>query len=321
MRIWAAGCIALAISLLLVPLVRRCAIRWRFYDMPNARKVHRTPLPLLGGTAIVAGFLAASLLVSPPSGPGAPVYWSIFGGTLMLYAIGTVDDFFKTRRRDFSAGVRLLVQVGAATWVALAGGKVHTLSVPFGGGHYVVLPAAISWPLTVIWIVGVINVFNFLDGLDGLAAGIGVISGVTLTLFAYKAGDTQSAVLAAGLAGGALGFLRYNFYPARIIMGDAGSTCIGFVLAAVSALGAYKSATLVSIVVPVLALGLPIFDAIRVVIGRARRRQPVYRPDQTHSHHRLLNAGFSQVQTVTVLYLVSACFALASVILMLVQRG
>jgi len=320
MTILVACLISLVVSLTLVPHIRKLAIRWNFVDLPNARKIHREPLPLLGGLAIMAGFIVSSLTLELWNKSLPPVYLGIMGGTLMLYAIGMVDDYYKTRQKDFSPGLRLIVQIAAASLVAWTGGTVHTLTVPFGG-HYIVLAAGVSWPLTVLWIVGVINVYNFLDGLDGLAAGIGTISALTLVFFAWSTGDVQSAILAAALAGGTMGFLRFNFYPARIIMGDAGSTTIGFILASVAAVGAFKSATLISIVVPVLALGLPIFDAIWVVIGRLIRGKPVYRPDQTHGHHRLLKAGFSQVQTVTLLYLVSFCFSLASIIVVLLQRA
>lgn len=321
MEIFVACAIAFIISILLVPRARQLALRWQFVDMPNSRKVHKEPLPLLGGLAIVAGFLISSLVMTRHAGPIPPVYRGIAVGTLMLYAIGMVDDFYKTRKRDFSPLIRLIVQILAASLVALSGGAVHTLTMPFGNGHYVLLSPLVSWPLTVVWIVGVINVYNFLDGLDGLAAGIGTISAFTMVFFAWRTGDMQSAIWAAALAGGAMGFLRYNFYPARIIMGDAGSTAIGFVLASVATVGAFKSATVLSIVVPVLALGVPIFDAIRVVIGRAIRGKPIHQADQTHGHHWLLRAGFSQVQTVALLYLVSVCFSLASIIFILLDHA
>ncbi|QSO48997.1 MraY family glycosyltransferase [Alicyclobacillus mengziensis] len=310
---------ALAISIILVPYIRRLAIKWNFVDLPNPRKVHKEPLPLLGGMAILVGFVISSTIFSFIDKPVPSVYYGLMGGTFLLYSVGMIDDYYKTRRRDFSAGIRIIAQTAAAILVIWSGGTVHTLTVPFGGGHYILLPRAIAWILTVTWIVGVINVYNFLDGLDGLAAGIGTISSLTMVFFAWKTGDLQSAIWAAALAGGAMGFLRYNFFPARIIMGDAGSTMLGFVLASVAAVGAFKSATVVSIVVPVLALGVPIFDAIRVVIGRAIHGQPIYRADQTHGHHWLLRAGFSQVQTVTLLYIVSVCFSLASVIVVLMH--
>ncbi|QSO54476.1 undecaprenyl/decaprenyl-phosphate alpha-N-acetylglucosaminyl 1-phosphate transferase [Alicyclobacillus curvatus] len=310
---------ALLISIVLVPYIRRLAIKWKFVDLPNARKVHKEPLPLLGGLAILAGFVISSSVFSIVDKPVPSVYYGLLGGTFLLYGVGMIDDYYKTRRRDFSAGIRIIAQTLAAVLVIWSGGTVHTLTVPFGGGHYILLPHAVAWILTVIWIVGVINVYNFLDGLDGLAAGIGTISSLTMVFFAWKTGDLQSAIWAAALAGGAMGFLRYNFYPARIIMGDAGSTMLGFVLASVAVIGAFKSATVVSIVVPVLALGVPIFDAIRVVIGRLMHGQPIYRADQTHGHHWLLRAGFSQVQTVTLLYIISVCFSLASVIVVLLH--
>ncbi|KPV43884.1 MraY family glycosyltransferase [Alicyclobacillus ferrooxydans] len=309
--------VAFLISVILVPYIRRLAIKWKFVDLPNSRKVHKEPLPLLGGMAILAGFVISSAIFSAIRHPIPSVYYGILGGTLVLYSVGMVDDFYKTRRKDFSAGIRIIAQTVAAILVIWTGGTVHTLTVPFGGGHYISLPHELAWVLTVVWIVGVINVFNFLDGLDGLAAGVGTISALTLVVFAWKTGDMQSAMWAAALAGGCVGFLRYNFYPAKIIMGDAGSTMIGFILASVATIGAFKSATIVSIIVPVLALGVPIFDAIRVVIGRLLKGQPVYKADQSHSHHRLLHAGFSQVQTVTLLYIVSLCFSLASIIVVL----
>jgi UDP-N-acetylmuramyl pentapeptide phosphotransferase/UDP-N-acetylglucosamine-1-phosphate transferase len=310
---------AFTISIVLVPFVRKLALQWGFVDLPNSRKIHKEPLPLLGGMAILAGFLVSSAIFTCFHQSVPHVFYGLMGGSLLLYAVGMVDDFYKTRKRDFSPGIRLIAQTIAAILVIWSGGTVHTLTVPFGAGHYILLPQLVAYITTVVWIVGVVNVFNFLDGVDGLAAGIGTISSLTMVFFAWKTGSVQSAIWAAALAGGAFGFLRYNFYPAKIIMGDAGSTMMGFVLASVATIGAFKSATVVSIVTPVLILGVPIFDAVQVVIGRLLHGHPVYRADQTHGHHRLLRAGFSQVQTVTLLYLVSVCFSLASIIVVLSQ--
>ncbi|MCL6600488.1 MAG: undecaprenyl/decaprenyl-phosphate alpha-N-acetylglucosaminyl 1-phosphate transferase [Alicyclobacillus macrosporangiidus] len=311
---------AFAVSWLLVPPLRRVALRWRFVDLPNARKVHKQPLPLLGGAAILAGFLAASLAGSLRLGHVPRVYWGMLAGSVLLFTIGLVDDYYKTRGRDFPASPRFVTQLIAAAVVAGCGGTVRGFSMPFGHPHFVQFPAFISILVTLVWIVGVINVFNFLDGLDGLAAGIASISAGTLLFIAIIKGDAASALWAAALTGAALGFLRHNFYPARIIMGDAGSTLLGFLLASIAVIGAFKSATVVSIFVPVLALGVPILDGLRVVIRRALEGRPVYKPDKTHGHHRLLSSGFSQVQAVTFMYLLSACFSLASMILVLLQR-
>ncbi len=320
MQNWLPGIIAFLIAFLLVPILRKYALRWHFVDMPNARKIHRDPLPLLGGVAIVAGFLVAGFAFSAISGNLPKPYIGVFIGAAILFAIGLVDDFYKTRKKDFSAGIRFILQIVSATLVALFGGTIRGFTSPIGHHDFMALPVSLSLIITVVWIVGVINVFNFLDGVDGLAAGIAAISACTLLFIAILKGDITSAVLASCLMGSSLGFLRHNFYPARIIMGDAGSTVIGFLLASISVIGAFKSATLVSIIVPVLALGVPIFDGIRVVIERAIQGKPVYKPDQNHGHHRLLKAGFSQVQTVAVMYIVSACFSLASMIVVLLAR-
>jgi len=316
------GLTAFVLSFVAVPLLRKFALRYQFVDQPGQRKIHKEPLPLLGGAAIFGGFALASVLGLVTGAMNAvrfPYYGLLLGASL-LFLIGLVDDYFKTRGQDFSAAVRFGVQIVAAGLVAFSGGTVHGLGLPFGNHHYVAFPHYLAILVTIVWIVGVVNVFNFLDGVDGLAAGIGAISALTLFLIAVLKHDAFSAVMSISLVGACLGFLRHNFYPARIIMGDAGSTVIGFLLASISVIGALKSATVVSVLVPVLALGVPIFDGLRVVFVRALRGQPVYQADKTHGHHRLLSAGFSQVQTVTLMYIVSACFSLVSMIVVLLDH-
>ncbi|CAM3696046.1 glycosyltransferase family 4 protein [Alicyclobacillus pomorum] len=320
MFVWMSGLIAFIVSWATIPYIRRLAFRWNFVDQPNQRKVHKSPLPLLGGVSMFAAFVLAATWVTVLHGSLPDVYFGILMGACLLFGIGLVDDYYKSRAKDFSPWPRLLMQIAAAALVALFGGTVRGFSSPFGTHGFVQFPHFVSVAVTIVWIVGVINVFNFLDGLDGLAAGIACISAVTLMFIALVKGDTNSAIWAAAVAGAALGFLRHNFYPARIIMGDAGSTLLGFLLAAIAVIGAFKSATVISIFVPILALGVPIFDAVRVVIRRAMAGKPVYKPDKTHGHHRLLNAGFSQVQAVTFMYLLSACCSLASMIIVLLQR-
>ncbi|MCF8564055.1 undecaprenyl/decaprenyl-phosphate alpha-N-acetylglucosaminyl 1-phosphate transferase [Alicyclobacillus tolerans] len=314
------GVFAFIITWLLVPGVRKLALRWAFVDLPNSRKIHQDPLPLLGGVGIFAGFLVASLVSLTIVRDVNHAYTGLLLGAVILFGIGLVDDFFKSRGRDFPAGPRFLLQIAAASLVALFGGTVHGFSVPFGYAHYVTFPNYLAVTVTLVWIVGVINVFNFLDGVDGLAAGIAAISGGTLVFIALVKGELGPALWAAAVTGAALGFLRHNFYPARIIMGDAGSTLLGFLLASISVIGAFKSATAISIFVPVLALGVPIFDGLRVVIKRVWEGKPPYKPDKSHGHHQLLGAGLNQVQTVAFMYLVSLAFSLASMIVVLWQR-
>lgn len=320
MLVWMSGLTAFVVCFATVPYIRRLAFRWKFLDQPNSRKIHKDPIPLLGGVSIFIAFLAATGAVALFQHQLSPPHIGVLLGALLLFGIGLVDDYYKTRGRDFSPFPRLVMQLVSAGLVAGFGGTVSKLSVPFGHHAFVAIPHWLSIVITIVWIVGVINVFNFLDGLDGLAAGIASIAAMTLMFVALIKGDLDSAVWAAAVSGAALGFLRHNFYPARIIMGDAGSTLLGFLLASIAAIGAFKSATLISICVPVLALGVPIFDGLIVVIKRALAGKPVYKPDKTHGHHRLLAAGFSQVQAVTVMYLISVCLSLASMIVVLLQR-
>lgn len=314
------GIVAFLIAWMLIPPLRKLAIHWQFVDRPNQRKVHKDPLPMLGGAAIFAGFLVATLASYKYWISAGQAYIGLIIGATLLFAIGLVDDFYKTRGRDFPSSPRLVVQIIAAAMVAIYGGSVQGFTMPYPHTHYVQFSHVLSITLTIIWIVGVINVFNFIDGLDGLSAGVSSISAMTLVFVALLKGDTASAIWAVALAGAALGFLKHNFYPARIIMGDAGSTVIGFLLGAISVIGAFKSVTVISVFVPVLALGVPIFDGLRVVIRRVLRGQHPHKPDRTHGHHKLLDAGLTQVQTVAVMYLVSACLSLTSLILLLVNR-
>lgn len=320
MPLWLSGVIAFLVAFVLAPQMRALAIKLKFVDLPNDRKIHRDPLPLLGGAAMFAGVVVIAIVAFAWKDWLKTPYVGVMIGALLLFCIGMLDDYFKTRGKDFSVSIRFGVQILSALLIPLFGGGVHGFTSPIGHHHYIALPTVLSVLITVLWVVGVTNVFNFLDGVDGLAAGIAAISATTLFFIALIKGDALSAWFAIGVTGAAIGFLRHNFYPARIIMGDAGSTVLGYLLAAIASVGAFKSATVLSVGVPVLALGVPIFDAVRVVLVRARAGKPVYKPDQSHVHHWLLRSGLTQVQTVTVVYLISACFSLASMIVLLLNR-
>ncbi|MFD1673302.1 glycosyltransferase family 4 protein [Alicyclobacillus fodiniaquatilis] len=319
MPLWLSGIIAFLVAFILAPRMRSLAMKWKFVDLPNERKIHRDPLPLLGGVAMFAGVLVVALVGLFWNNWLKTPYLGVLIGAAMLFGIGMLDDYFKTRGKDFSVSIRFGVQILSALLIPLFGGGIQGFTAPFGDHHFTAIPTALSVVITVVWVVGVTNVFNFLDGVDGLAAGIAAISATTLFFIALIKGDALSAWFSLGVAGASIGFLRHNFYPARIIMGDAGSTVLGYLLAAIASVGAFKSATIISIAVPILALGVPIFDAVRVVFVRARAGKPVYKPDQSHVHHHLLRAGLTQVQTVTVVYLISVCFSLASVIVLLLN--
>lgn len=308
----------------LVPLMRKLAIRTGFVDMPTERKSHKNPLPMLGGAAMILGFMMTTLtirhFVFPSPLRSDPAFNGLLIGSFLMFAVGMIDDYAKTRQRDFPAWPKFLVQVLAAVLLVYSGTTIKGIEDPLHASYYITFSGWLSDLLTVVWIVGIVNVFNFLDGLDGLAGGIAAMSASTLLIISTIKGDMASAISAATLIGVCLAFLRFNFYPARIIMGDAGSTFIGYVLGAIAVMGAFKSATVISIFVPVLALGVPIFDAIYVVCKRVIEKRPVYKADRSHSHYRLMASGLTQIQTVSVLYIVALGFSLASIAIALVNR-
>ncbi len=290
--------IAFVVTLAVTPLMRWLALRSGIIDKPGHRKVHRAPIPYLGGVAIFAGFAVAAILVVPGS---RPLNGLLFGAACILI-LGLLDDIL-----DIPAKVKLGGQVLVALVFALTspGNTIDFFTNPFSGEML-----SIGWlniPLTVFWIVAVINAVNLIDGMDGLAAGISFIAAVVLMFFAREQMYGAAAVIiSAALAGSCLGFLQFNFHPAKIFMGDAGSMLLGFVLAAVSVQGTMKSAAAISLLVPFLALMLPIFDTASAIVRRALRRQPVFKADREHIHHRLLAIGLSHRQAVLVMYLVGA---------------
>jgi UDP-GlcNAc:undecaprenyl-phosphate/decaprenyl-phosphate GlcNAc-1-phosphate transferase len=298
-----------------VPYIRKLAIRIGFVDRPNQRKIHKEPIPLLGGLSIYFGFVITSAIF----GDAGSTLFGIATGGLVIFAIGVLDDFYKTRGRDFKAWPKFVMQIIAAVILMLYGVRISGVNLPLGHGYFT-FPLYVSVLATVVWVVAITNMMNFLDGVDGLASGLAAISAITLFFIALLKGQTAMAVLAVILVGSALGFLRFNFHPARIFMGDAGATFLGFVLAAVAIDGAFKSATLVSIAVPVLALGVPIMDTIWVVFRRFKENRPIYIADKGHTFHMLMKSGLSQIQTVTFLYLLGICFSLASIVVQLVAH-
>lgn len=299
-----------------VPYVQKLALKTGFVDIPNQRKIHTNPIPLLGGVSIYLGFfLTGAIYVSH-----SLEFWGILIGGLLIFLIGIIDDFYKTRHKELAAWPKFIVQIVAASILPLFGVSIQGINIPFIHEAFVVFPIWLRVFATVLWVVAITNMMNFLDGVDGLAAGIAAISGTTLFFIALLKGQTDMALLSITLIGTALGFLRHNFHPARIFMGDAGATFLGFVLASIAVSGAFKSATLISVLIPVLALGVPIMDAVYVIFRRMKERRPIYVADKGHTFHYLMKSGLSQKQTVTFLYLLGICFSLASIVIMLVQK-
>ncbi|MGE5554134.1 MAG: glycosyltransferase family 4 protein [Betaproteobacteria bacterium] len=297
-RSLAAFGLALVVAYLVTPLLRRLALHYRVVDYPNQRKIHSKPVPYLGGIAIYLGFVVALLTVQPLPHR----FLILLGGSTLILLLGVADDLW-----DLPAKVKFGWQVAVALLTALWGLRIQGLTNPFGG--YINL-GWLSIPLTVLWFVSLTNVMNLVDGLDGLAAGVAAIASLALTVVAAEKGQHLVALATLALSGAAAGFLPHNFNPAKIFMGDAGSMFLGFTLAGIAVQGALKGAATIALVIPVVALGVPVFDTACAIIRRFQNGQPIYEADRQHLHHRLLALGLTPRQAVLVLYLLS--FALGS---------
>jgi UDP-GlcNAc:undecaprenyl-phosphate/decaprenyl-phosphate GlcNAc-1-phosphate transferase len=299
--VWGA-LIALAIVVLLTPAVGGMARLLGVVDRSeDGRRSTRAGVPRLGGLALFLGILVPALaflhLTAQMRG--------ILLGAAVATTVGAVDDFRGLRWWEKLAG-----QIIAAAIPAEAGIWVHRFTFPVVGVH--ALPKPLGLALTVLGIVAVMNMVNFLDGLDGLAAGVCAISAFSFSVIELSRGDVDDAVLTAIVLGGCLGFLRHNFYPARIFMGDSGALLLGFTLAAVSVEGLSKTALLSGLVLPLLVLAVPLIDTSFVVAKRIKHGRPVYLADRTHLHHRFENIGFSQRRAVVYLYGWCGTLALAA---------
>ena len=295
--------IALAAAYILTPGVISLATRLGAMDAPDPRKVHKKPVPRLGGLAIYLAFTVAALSTVEMN---MEMTGLLLGGTVIAI-VGIIDDF-----KNLPAKVKLLGQIFAALILVAFDIRIDFISDPFGDFLYLEYLAV---PATIFWVVGLTNTVNLIDGLDGLAAGVSMIASVTIALVALQQGFLLVAVLTAALAGSAMGFLHYNFNPARIFMGDTGSMFLGYMLAGISIIGAVKSAATIALIVPILALGLPILDTAFAIIRRYRGGVPIFKPDRGHLHHRLLDLGFTQKQAVLLMYVISAVLGLSDIAL------
>ncbi len=303
--------IAVGFALLVTPGVIWFARKTGALDAPNQRKVHKKPIPRIGGIGIWLAFMIAITVAASytevPDEQEFELLGLMVSGTLIVL-IGVIDDY-----RDLPAKVKLLGQIVAASVLVIGFDvRIDFVTDPFG--DYIFLEY-LAIPLTIFWVVGITNTVNLIDGLDGLAAGVSSIAAVTICLVALQQGDLFIATLTACLAGAAVGFLYYNFNPAKIFMGDSGSMFLGFMLSGISVIGAVKSATTIALIVPILALGLPIMDTTFAIVRRYRGGVPIFKPDKGHLHHRLLDMGFTQRQAVLLMYVISALLGLSAVAL------
>lgn len=295
--------VALFVTYALTPLVSKLAVRVGAVDRPDARRIHHGVIPRLGGVAIFIGFIISSVVVNIHSLSSLA---GLLIGSLVLVAVGIWDDVCQIGPKT-----KLLGQIVAALILVSFGDRIDYISLP--GGHMVYLEY-LAIPLTVFWIVGFTNIVNLIDGLDGLAAGISLIACVAIFVVLAQMGLVELACVTLALAGAAYGFLRYNFNPAKIFMGDTGSMLLGYTMASISVIGAVKTAATVALVVPVIVLGLPILDTLFAIIRRKINGRPVFKPDKGHVHHRLLAIGLSQKSAVLLMYAMTAFLGCIAVV-------
>lgn len=307
-RTAAALAVAFLVALILTPVVRNLAFKMGAVDVPkDARRMHDHPIPRMGGLAIFFGFLLSTLIFVPLDGN----WRGMLLGAVIIVILGIFDDIY-----DLPAKFKLVVQIVAALIAVFSGNIITYVSNPniFSANPWWEL-GWLGYPITVLWIVALTNAVNLIDGLDGLACGVTTISSLTLVVISLLLWEPTVPVLVAALAGGCLGFLPYNLNPAKIFMGDTGSTFLGYVLAVISVQGLFKMYTIISFVVPFLLFGLPIFDTAFAFIRRIAHGQSPMHADRSHVHHRLIDMGFSQKQAVAVLYVITGILGLSAVVL------
>lgn len=296
--------VALAVTFVLTPVVKNFAIRIGAVDKPDARKVHHGLIPRLGGLAIYVGFMVS---VIATIGFTYEMVGIMVGATFLI-AVGIADDVYSLPPK-----VKLLGQIiAAAIPVVIFNINIEWIDVPRLGIIY--LPEIISLPLTIFWIIGFVNTVNLIDGLDGLAAGIATIASIAIALLAFQMGQWVAAAAMIAMTGACLAFLQYNFNPAKIFMGDTGSMFLGYIISAVSVMGSMKTVATAVLIVPLLALTVPITDTLLAIVRRKSSGVPIFSPDKNHLHHRLLAKGLNQKQVVLVMYALTAFFSCTALI-------
>lgn len=309
--------LAFIIVYLLTPILIKFAFKIGFTDKPTKRKKHSKETPLTGGLAMYIAFFITYFIFYDYS--DFSVKLSIFLASTLIIAIGLLDDFYKTKGKEFPIYPRLIIQLFSAFIIYKAGIIFRGFTNPLTE-IYIELSPVIQLILTITWIFGVTTVINWCDGMDGLAGGLSCISSITFLGAAIILRQEGSIVLSLMVAAITLGVLIYNKYPAKVYMGDSGANFLGFILSIIALDGAFKQATLMSIFIPILALAVPIFDNIFVIIKRFIDGKPVYQADRSQIHFRLQAKGFSPKQVVIYINAVSLAFSLISIVLLLIRN-
>lgn len=297
-----------SLALIMTPLVKRFAFWAGAISVPNHRSVHTKKMPLMGGLAMFISFAAVYLAVALTIGKyDTEVMLGMLLGGGIIVIVGALDDRF-----NISPRLKLLGQVAAASVVVSFGFYINYIQLPFGDA--IDVPKWAGMLITILWIVGVSNAVNLIDGLDGLSAGVSGIATLTIMVLALTTANYPVALMCAVLLGAIIGFLFFNFHPASIFMGDTGSLFLGFSLATLSILG-FKSATVVSFLVPILILGVPLSDTFLAIVRRKLNNKPISVADKGHLHHCLMDLGFSMRKTVILIYAIAALFGVCAMLL------
>ncbi|MGC4377269.1 MraY family glycosyltransferase [Fictibacillus sp. Mic-4] len=286
--------------LVVTPFIIQLAHFFKATDQPNERKVHKQIMPRWGGLGIFSGVVVGYFI----SGLYQEEMTGIIVGAIIILAIGMADD-----KIGLSPKAKLIGQIGAGMIVAKSGLTIDILAIPFVGKIDL---GAFAFIASVVWIVAITNSINLIDGLDGLAAGVSVIVIGTIAFMAGTHGHVMILTMALLLIGSTSGFLFYNFNPAKIFMGDTGSLFLGYSISVLSLLGLYKSVTLFSFVVPIIILGVPVFDTTCAILRRIAHKKPISSPDKGHLHHRLMSLGLSHKATVCIIYMLSLLFSISA---------
>ena len=294
------------VSLIITPIIIKISYRLGIVDKPNYRKIHKQPISVLGGTVILFSFLIGIWLGHPIETEVKP----LIIGAVIIYLVGLIDDIY-----DLKPLVKLAGQIVAALVVVFYGVTIDFISLPIGPTiHFGIL----SVPITVIWIIAITNAINLIDGLDGLASGVSAIALLTIGFIAILQGNIFIIMICSVLFGTLLGFLVFNFHPAKIFLGDSGALLIGFIVGFLSLLG-FKNITFVSLFFPIVILAVPFIDTLFAMIRRVKKGQHIMQADKSHLHHKLLQLGYSHRQTVMLIYSIALMFSLSSIILYLSQ--
>ena len=304
MLTWFGVAVAFIAALVLTPVAIRLANQFNIVDMPNHRKVHIKPTPRMGGLAIYAAFVLGTLALMVYTREVAAL---LIAATIVM-TTGLIDDV-----KSISPKFKLLGQVLASLVLVRAGFYVGFITNPFDGG--IISLGFWGIPLTILWLTGISNTINLIDGLDGLSSGVSAIAAIATAIVCVSQGALLPAALAGVLAAAALGFLPWNFNPAKTFMGDCGSLLLGFLLGALALMGLSKGATIISIFIPLIILGIPVFDTTFAIIRRMFLRKPIFEADKMHLHHSLIALGMSQRQTVLIIYALSIVMGVCAVLM------